>query len=113
MPFRRRFVARFAGSWLLAAACAASALTLAACSSEDTATPVATPGLSLSRDRVGLGAPVDFTYQFDVTAPIPADYRVLVHVVKQNFLVLTPMLVLMNTPTLHRLTTAMHRPARL
>ena len=84
MPFRRRFVARFAGSWLLAAACAASALTLAACSSEDTATPVATPGLSLSRDRVGLGAPVDFTYQFDVTAPIPADYRVLVHVVNAD-----------------------------
>jgi len=64
--------------------CQRHALTLAACSSEDTATPVATPGLSLSRDRVGLGAPVDFTYQFDVTAPIPADYRVLVHVVNAD-----------------------------
>lgn len=84
MPFRRHFVARFAGPCALMLALTVSGLALAGCSSEDSATPVATPSLSLSRDRVGLGAPVDFTYQFDVAAPIPADYRVLVHVVNAD-----------------------------
>src|SRR4051812_46365972 len=53
---------------------------LAACSKKDSAPPVATPGLSASKDRVALGGPIDFTFQFDVVAPIKDDYRVLVHV---------------------------------
>ena len=56
----------------------------AACSKEDSAPPVATPGFTASRDRVVLGGPVDFTFQFDVVAPIKDDYRVLVHVVNPD-----------------------------
>ena len=56
----------------------------AACTQEDKRPPVATPSLTASRDRVALGGPIDFTYQFDVTAPIKDDYRVLVHVVNPD-----------------------------
>lgn len=55
-----------------------------ACSREDKRPPVATPSFTASRDRVALGGPVDFTYQFDVAAPIKDDYRVLVHVVNPD-----------------------------
>lgn len=54
-----------------------------ACSRKaDDAPPVATPTVTMSRDRVAIGSPVMFTYRFDV-APNPAidsDYRVFVHV---------------------------------
>lgn len=56
----------------------------AACGGEDNAPPVATPSFSASKDRVALGGPVNFTYQFDVAAPITEDYRVLVHVVNPD-----------------------------
>lgn len=56
----------------------------ASCSKEDKTPPVATPTFSASKERIALGSPVDFTYQFDVTAPIPEDYRVLVHVVNPD-----------------------------
>jgi hypothetical protein len=58
--------------------------TSVACSKEDKRPPVATPSFTASRDRVALGGPIDFTYQFDVAAPIKDDYRVLVHVVNPD-----------------------------
>jgi hypothetical protein len=44
--------------------------------------PVATPALSLNRERVAIGSPVKLTYRFDVApnAKIDADYWVFVHV---------------------------------
>ena len=44
--------------------------------------PVATPTLTLSRDRVAIGSPVKLTYRFDVAenAKIDSDYWVFVHV---------------------------------
>ncbi|HWP99225.1 MAG TPA: hypothetical protein VNK92_02020 [Vicinamibacterales bacterium] len=43
--------------------------------------PVATPGFSISRQRVPLGSPVEVTYRFEVapTAKFDGDYRVFVH----------------------------------
>jgi hypothetical protein len=58
--------------------------TVAGCSKKDSAPPVATPGFSASKDRIALGGPIDFTFQFDVIAPIKDDYRVLVHVVNPD-----------------------------
>jgi hypothetical protein len=57
-------------------------LACAACGSkEDTATPLATPSVSVSRSRIPLGSPVDVTYKFQVapSARFSKDYRVLVH----------------------------------
>jgi hypothetical protein len=54
-----------------------------ACSRQtDEAPPVATPTVTMSRDRVAIGSPVKFTYRFDVAqnAKIDGDYRVFVHV---------------------------------
>jgi hypothetical protein len=50
---------------------------------EAPAPPVATPGVSLSRDRAPLGSPVDITYKFVVAsdAHFDQDYHVFVHVV--------------------------------
>jgi len=57
----------------------------AACSKkEDKAPPVATPTFTASKARIGLGGPVDLTFQFDVIAPITEDYRVLVHLVNPD-----------------------------
>lgn len=44
--------------------------------------PVATPALTMSRDRVAIGSPVKLTYRFDVAqgAKIDGDYLVFVHV---------------------------------
>ena len=57
----------------------------AACSKKaDNTPPVATPTFSASKERIALGGPVDFTFQFDVVAPIKDDYRVLVHVVNPD-----------------------------
>lgn len=57
---------------------------ITACSHADNTPPVATPTFTASKDRVALGGPVDFTFQFDVVAPIKDDYRVLVHVVNPD-----------------------------
>ncbi|HVH27287.1 MAG TPA: hypothetical protein VM818_11020 [Vicinamibacterales bacterium] len=61
-----------------------TALTSAACSREAPPTPpVATPSISLSRDRAPLGSPLDITYKFVVAgdAAFTEDYRVMLHVV--------------------------------
>jgi hypothetical protein len=57
--------------------------TAASCrSGEDTAPAVATAEVTLSRSRVAQGSPVDITYRFQPTSPVPAgNYRVFVHVV--------------------------------
>ena len=57
-------------------------LACAACGTkEDTATPLATPSVSVSHSRIPLGSPVDVTYKFQVapSARFSKDYRVLVH----------------------------------
>jgi hypothetical protein len=62
--------------------CAALAAIASACSSRDTAEPVATIGVTPSRTSAPIGSPVDFTYRFEVApgAAIDGDYRVFVHV---------------------------------
>jgi hypothetical protein len=70
--------------WVCVAVCAAF-LSIAAvgCSRKPPdEPPVATPSVSLSRDRVPIGSPVRITYRFDVAqnAKIDGDYWVFVHV---------------------------------
>ena len=50
------------------------------------APPMATPSVTLSRDKVPLGGPVDITYKFVVAADakFTQNYRVMVHVVDPN-----------------------------
>ena len=65
----------------------AIAMLPAACrAKEDAEPPVATPALSLSRDRVPIGSPLKLTYRFDVAAntKIDRDYLVFVHVLEPN-----------------------------
>src|SRR6266487_926837 len=47
------------------------------------APPVATPTVTMNRDKAALGSPVDLTYKFAVAADarLAEDYRVMVHVV--------------------------------
>src|SRR5262249_5625551 len=49
---------------------------------EPEAAPVATPSVTLNRDRAPLGSPIDITYKFVVAdgARFDEDYRVMVHV---------------------------------
>jgi hypothetical protein len=61
-----------------------AALSFAACGSEEPPSPpVATPTVTLSRDRAPLGSPLDITYKFVVAdaAMFQEDYRVMLHVV--------------------------------
>lgn len=76
---QRRVLVR--GMW---AACvlAALAVTLAGCGeAEDTAPPVGTIQMSLSRPKVALGSPVEVTYKFTVAPDAPAlgQRRVFAH----------------------------------
>lgn len=61
----------------------AVAFLAAACGrSEDTAAPVATPTVTLSRSQAAVGSPLEMKYTFDVAADAPAfaeDYWVFVH----------------------------------
>jgi hypothetical protein len=55
-----------------------------ACGSNEPPTPpVATPSVTLSRDRAALGSPLDITYKFVVAgdATFAEDYRIMLHVV--------------------------------
>ncbi len=76
-----RFSYRYALAAAVTTMCLAGA---AACSTEDKTPPVATPTFTASKDKIALGGPVDFTYQFDVVGPITNDFRVLVHVVNPD-----------------------------
>ena len=64
---------------------AITGLVLAGCRhKEPPAPPLGTPGITLSRDKVALGSPVDITYRFEVAKdapPFKEDYRVFVGVV--------------------------------
>lgn len=66
---------------ITAAALAALAVSVSACGAREEAPPVASAALSLSKDRVPLGGPLDLTYRFEPLAPIDGDYRVFAHVV--------------------------------
>lgn len=61
---------------------AAAVWSLPACSSNDSATPVAKVSLTPSATRVALGTPIELTYRFDVApgASIAGDYSVFMHV---------------------------------
>ena len=66
---------------------ALAAVSISSCSRKEAAAPpMATPSVTLSRDKVPLGGPVDITYKFVVApdAKFAQDYRVLVHVVDPN-----------------------------
>ncbi len=55
---------------------------LSACGLADTAPPIGTAAVTLGRDRVPLGGPVEMTYRFTLAPDAPAigeDYRVFVH----------------------------------
>jgi hypothetical protein len=54
-----------------------------ACSSSDSAPPVATVSFAANKTRVPLGSPIELTYRFEVApdAKIDGDYRVFVHFV--------------------------------
>ena len=60
----------------------AALLSLAGCSSADSATPVARVSLTPSATRVALGTPIELTYRFEVApgASIAGDYTVFMHV---------------------------------
>jgi hypothetical protein len=72
------------------AACASvglAAVLVSSCSRKtDSAPPMATPSITLSRSKVPLGGPVDITYKFVVApeAKFAKNYRVMVHVVDPN-----------------------------
>lgn len=69
--------------WMVLPAFAAGA---AACTKSDSAPPVASVSLTMDKDRVALGAPVELTYRFEVAqgAKITGDYRVFVHVTRDD-----------------------------
>ena len=62
--------------------CAAVLTSATGCGLADTASPVATPAMGLSRARVPLGGPLELTYRFTVAqdvGPLDGDYVVFVH----------------------------------
>lgn len=84
LPLRRIFECSSTRSVVLAGLITMGLAGVAACAKTDNAPPVATPTFSASKARIALGSPVDFTFQFDVMAPIAGDYRVLMHVVNPD-----------------------------
>jgi hypothetical protein len=66
----------------VSAAVLAAGLSLAGCSSSDSATPVAKVSFTPGATRVALGTPIELTYRFDVApgASIAGDYTVFMHV---------------------------------
>lgn len=63
----------------------AGSLSLAACSSADNTTPVATVSVSAERARAPIGSPLQLTYRFQLSgAPIANDYTVFVHLVNAD-----------------------------
>jgi len=72
----------FSRSFLILCALAALVEAAACGRQEESAPCVATPSLTLARDRAAIGSPLNLTYRFDVTenAAIPQDYWVFMHV---------------------------------
>jgi hypothetical protein len=56
----------------------------AACGGGDTAPPVASVALDVSKERAPLGSPIDLTYRFQPSEAIDGDYRVFVHAVDND-----------------------------
>jgi len=75
-------VARVAAAALLTPALAIAA----SCAKTDSTPPVAAVSLTLSKDRVPVGGVLDLTYRFQVAegARITGDYRVFVHVTRED-----------------------------
>lgn len=73
---------------VLAFVCALTAAPLvAACGgNEENEAPVATPSLTISKERVAIGSPVKLTYRFQVApdAKFDGDYTVFVHVLNPD-----------------------------
>jgi hypothetical protein len=63
---------------------AAMAGTAACGGREESSPPVATPSLTLARERAAIGSPLTFNYKFTASQPISGDYWVFVHVLDQN-----------------------------
>ena len=62
-------------------------VTAAACGGEtDSEPPVATPSMTLSKDKAAIGSPLRITYKFDVApgTKIDGDYQVFVHVIEPD-----------------------------
>ncbi len=61
-------------------------LAAAACSREDAGAPVATPSITLDRDKAPIGSPIRITYKFEVAqnVRIDGDYAVFVHVMSPD-----------------------------
>jgi len=66
--------------------CVALLTALSACSKGASAPPVATVSFTANKTRVPLGSPVELTYKFDVApnAKIDGDYKVFVHLVRDD-----------------------------
>jgi hypothetical protein len=73
-------------SFVLLSALAALAIASGCSRQQDPAPCVATPTLTLARDRAAIGSPLKATYRFDVAqnAAIPQDYIVFVHVLDEQ-----------------------------
>jgi hypothetical protein len=58
----------------------------AGCGAEDSAPPVATVSMTLSKSSAPLGSPIDMTYRFEVApgATMDGDYRVFVHLLDSD-----------------------------
>jgi len=58
----------------------------AGCSKGDSAAPVAMVSFTTNKTRIPLGSPIELTYRFDVApgAKIDGDYKVFVHVVRDD-----------------------------
>jgi hypothetical protein len=71
---------------VLISVCVAGLLASGCRQKNQSAPPMATPSVALSRDKVPLGSPIDVTYKFVVAsdASFKQDYRVMVHVVDPN-----------------------------
>ena len=59
---------------------------IAGCGSRDDAPPVATVSFQANKTRVALGSPIELTYRFDIApnAKFDGDYKVFVHVVRED-----------------------------
>jgi hypothetical protein len=66
--------------------CVALLTALSACSKGASAPPVATVSFTANKTRVPLGSPIELSYKFDVApnAKIDGDYKVFVHLVRDD-----------------------------
>jgi len=77
---------RLRGRFVLVFAALAPLLVATGCSDADTAPAVAKVTVTPSRTRIGVGAPLEIAYRFEILlgAAITGDYRVFVHVLNED-----------------------------